>query len=98
MSHRKRTAGSVRFDPYWKVQWWDRTSLAWRDIQRSHQTRAAAQEAAAAYWAENGEPPVRLMRITTEGRHAEPTKITRIPGQIARALRATTDHQHEETP
>jgi hypothetical protein len=75
----KRTAGSARFDPYWKVQWFDKTSITWRDIQRSHQTREAAQAAAAAYWAANGEPDVRLMRISDDGqRRPEPTKIMRV--------------------
>lgn len=41
-----RTRGSVRFDPYYKVQWWDATSLAWRDIQLAHPTEAQARAAA----------------------------------------------------
>lgn len=63
----KRRAGSVRFDPYYKVQWWEARSLAWRDYQRSYTTRDAAEDAApevvpaGANW--------RIMLITEEGRY-----------------------------
>ena len=94
----QRTKGSARFDPYWKVQWWDRTSLAWRDIQQAHQTREAAQKAAAAHWAANGEPEVRLVRISDDGqRRPEPTKIMRIPEAAAKALRTSPHAKTEAT-
>jgi len=63
----RRRAGSARFDPYYKVQWWDATGLAWRDIQRSwadDEDDAARAWAAARYRA--GE--WRLMYITEAGR------------------------------
>jgi len=41
----RRRRGSARFDPYYKVQWFDETSLAWRDQQESHASVAAAQAA-----------------------------------------------------
>jgi hypothetical protein len=84
---RQRRAGSVRFDPYWKVQWWDKTSLTWRDIQRSHQTREDGIDAAVAYHIANGKPGVRLMRITENGRAPEPIKITELPPEAAAWLR-----------
>jgi 4'-phosphopantetheinyl transferase EntD len=40
-----RTRGSVRFEPYWKVQWFDEVSMAWRDIQQAHPSEAAARAA-----------------------------------------------------
>jgi hypothetical protein len=43
----KRTRGSVRFDPYYKVQWRDEVSLTWRDVQRAYPTEAEASEASA---------------------------------------------------
>ena len=33
---RVRRRGTVRFSPYVKVQWWDETSLAWRDVQAQY--------------------------------------------------------------
>jgi hypothetical protein len=32
----KRTKSSVRFDPYYKVQWFDHNVLAWHDVQKSY--------------------------------------------------------------
>lgn len=69
---RRRRAGSVRFDAYYKVQWWVATSLSWRDVQRRFDT-----EADAAAWARANVPgalegqPVtsaRIMRIAVDGR------------------------------
>lgn len=63
----RRQPGSVRFDPYYKLQWWEARSLAWRDVQRSFdeldpecmaEARKLAQEFGKA----------RIMRITPEGR------------------------------
>lgn len=61
----KRRAGSVRFDPYWKLQWYDDHAFCWRDIQRAYATRDAARAAATAgrRW--------RLMRVWPAGREAE---------------------------
>ncbi len=58
----KRTRGSSRFDPYYKVQWNDPISLTWRDIQQSHPTEA---EAVAAFPADK---TCRVMEITMQGR------------------------------
>lgn len=38
-----RTKGSCRFDPYYKVQWYDAASLCWRDVQKAHKTAAEAE-------------------------------------------------------
>lgn len=69
MSRAARRAGSVRFDDYWKPQWRDETSLAWRDVQRSFSELEDAQR-------EGGElcPPEarwRLMRVFEGGRAPE---------------------------
>jgi hypothetical protein len=42
---RPRQRGSVRFAPYYKVQWFDEVSLTWRDIQESYPTAEAARNA-----------------------------------------------------
>lgn len=57
-----RTRGSCRFEPYYKVQVRDERTLAWRDIQKAHPTRAAAKAAAPA-----GEQ-CRLVEVTEAGR------------------------------
>lgn len=57
-----RTRGSARFEPYFKVQWWDATSLAWRDIQKAWPSEA---EARAAFPAGR---EARVMRIAPDGR------------------------------
>jgi hypothetical protein len=45
-----RKPGSARFEPYFKVQWWDARSLAWVDVQQAfpsiREARAAALEGA----------------------------------------------------
>lgn len=64
MSRRQR--GSVRFDPYCKVQWWDSTSLAWRDIQLAMPEADALEIAEELIPAEA--PKWRLMHISEEGR------------------------------
>lgn len=58
----KRQRGSVRFDPYYKVQWFDAQAMAWRDIQQSHQT---IESATAAFLPGR---VCRVMRITPHGR------------------------------
>jgi hypothetical protein len=40
-----RQPGSARFAVYYKVQWWDATSLSWLDIQQSFASLAAARGA-----------------------------------------------------
>lgn len=65
----RRSSGSVRFDPYVKLQWWDERSLAWRDVQRSWLYPAEqelAEEAAEALVPEGAR--WRLMLVTEEGR------------------------------
>lgn len=34
----KRRSDSVRFTPYFKIQWWSDRSMAWVDVQDSHAT------------------------------------------------------------
>jgi len=61
-----RRPGSVRFDPYWKIQYWDDLSIAWRDVQMSFVSPSTAIAAAP------GEVPVkarfRLMEVRPDGR------------------------------
>ena len=45
MNNRPRIRGSVRFDPYYKVQWWDERNLAWHDVQIRYDTVAGAMAA-----------------------------------------------------
>jgi hypothetical protein len=61
-----RTKGSCRFAAYYKVQFWNETSLAWHDIQKSHPTRKAAESAFI-----DGRK-CRVMEITTKGRNPLP--------------------------
>jgi hypothetical protein len=37
--------GSARFEPYYKVQWFDEISMCWRDVQQAHPTEAGARSA-----------------------------------------------------
>lgn len=60
---RRRRPGSVRFDPYFKVQRWLPESLAWRDVQRAY---ASEEEAAAVAAEEPGR--WRIMRVFPGGR------------------------------
>jgi hypothetical protein len=61
-NYRKRRADSARFDVYYKVQWYDATSLCWFDIQKQHPT----PEAAAAAYVPGKQ--CRTMEVTPEGR------------------------------
>lgn len=61
---KRRERGSVRFDPYYKVQVWDPITMAWRDIQRRHDTFADAEAAFVAG------KRCRVMVVTEGGRHA----------------------------
>lgn len=62
----QRRRGSVRFDPYYKVQWYDAAVMAWRDVQTRHDTLA---EAIAAF--PRGRT-CRVMEVTMHGRHPVP--------------------------
>lgn len=57
-----RRPGSARFDPYFKVQWYDPRSLSWRDIQKAHTSRKAAEAAFVAGKA------CRVMAVSEQGR------------------------------
>lgn len=57
-----RSSDSVRFAPYFKVQWWDDRALAWRDVQRSYPTQSAAEMAFVAGLV------CRVMRVAVDGR------------------------------
>lgn len=59
----RRRAGSVRFDPYYKVQTWDARSSTWVDIQKRFDTESEARVRAAAVGGRT-----RLMRISETGR------------------------------
>lgn len=64
---RRRTHGSVRFDPYHKIQWYDVRSMTWRDVQKHYDT---ADEAIAAFPADKR---CRVMFITEHGRYPLPS-------------------------
>jgi hypothetical protein len=74
MSYGKRYRGSARFDPYYKIQVWDRTSLAWRDIQTMYASIEAARREFPA-----GERS-RLMEITMQGRRPLAEQASDVPG------------------
>lgn len=40
-----RTKGSCRFEPYFKVQWYDAASMCWRDVQKAHESQSLAVSA-----------------------------------------------------
>ena len=65
-SYTPRSRGSARFAPYYKVQWFDETSVAWRDVQQAHATEG---EARAAFIPERR---CRVMAITERGRQPMP--------------------------
>lgn len=67
MAGKARTRDSVRFDPYFKVQFWVARNYAWQDVQERHLDEALARAAAQAAAATLG-TRCRLMRITMEGR------------------------------
>lgn len=78
----RRRPGSVRFDPYRKVQWYDERSLCWRDVQQALPDAELEQAAVRALI----EPDVartqgaiwegrwRFMRVTPEGRSPLPDR------------------------
>ena len=61
-NYRPRRAGSARFSVYFKIQWFDETSLAWFDLQKQFPTREAAVKA---YLVGR---KCRVMEITEKGR------------------------------
>ncbi len=61
-TYRARRAGSVRFDPYYKLEVWETRRLAWTPIQRRHESEASARAAFPA------ETRVRLYRVSEAGR------------------------------
>ena len=65
-TYRRRQRGSVRFDPYYKVQVWDARALTWRDVQQRHDTPQAAR---LAYLPGQ---TCRTMEITPQGRRPLP--------------------------
>ncbi len=62
MTRRARTRASVRFDPYYKLQWYDPVRLAWRDARGRFPTAEEARAAAPAG------RPTRVSEITMDGR------------------------------
>lgn len=68
-----RTRGSARFEPYYKLQWFDDVCMAWRDIQRQY---PSAEEAARSIIGPSGRT-WRLMEITMQGRHPIPLPARR---------------------
>jgi hypothetical protein len=59
----KRRAGSVRFDPYFKVQRWEPRSAVWIDVQRAYETPEDALRAAGLLAGKT-----RVMEIDEDGR------------------------------
>lgn len=57
-----RKRGSVQFDPYLKIQWFDNLSMAWRDVQKAYE---APEDAYRDYLPGK---LCRLMEITMDGR------------------------------
>jgi hypothetical protein len=53
----------VRFDEYFKIQWYDGVSLCWRDIQKSYETTELARAAM------TGDKTWRIMVVTPRGRY-----------------------------
>jgi hypothetical protein len=52
--------------PYWKAQWFDPTTLAWRDVQEKHTVEADAVAAGVALKDSKGR--ARLMKVDRKGR------------------------------
>lgn len=62
----RRVRGSVKFDPYYKVQWYDRVICSWREVQKSY---PSMNEATAAFI---GGRQCRVVEITMAGRFPIP--------------------------
>lgn len=61
-AYSRRTRGSARFAPYFKVQWFDERTMAWRDVQAAHATE---NEARAAFMPDRR---CRVMAVSESGR------------------------------
>jgi hypothetical protein len=61
-----RDKTSVRFEPYFKLQWFDEISFAWKDVQKAFPTEALARSKATA------DKKWRVMSITEQGRFPLP--------------------------
>lgn len=61
---KKRVPGSCRFSPYYKAQWYDDKTMAWRDVSKRFETEAGARELF------NEKHKWRVMKITMNGRSA----------------------------
>jgi hypothetical protein len=59
-----RTRGSVRFAPYYKLQWFDPRTLSWRDVPRAFPSAGEAL----AYTGPDRTVQRRVMEVTPEGR------------------------------
>ena len=61
-----RDKSSARFEPYFKLQWFDEISFAWKDLQKSFQSESDAKAKATLgkQW--------RVMKITEKGRFPLP--------------------------
>lgn len=68
--YRARIRGSARFSPYYKVQWYDAITMAWRDVQHKH---PSVVDARAAYLRGTR---CRVMGITEQGRNPVPDTDT----------------------
>lgn len=58
----RRTSRSVRFDPYYKLEWFDSTLMVWRPVQKAY---ASVEDAARV--ARTADRQWRLMEVTTHG-------------------------------
>ena len=59
----KRTKSSSRFDPYYKLQWYDEISFAWKDIQKAYVTPEDARKSM------HDGKTWRIMEVTEAGRN-----------------------------
>lgn len=60
--YRVRRSGSVRFDPYYKLDVFDRRRMAWHPLRRKYPTEREARSAAL-LWRRRW----RLLRVTEDG-------------------------------
>jgi len=60
---RQRVRGSVRFDPYYKLQWWDERTLSWRPTKGRYPSPKAARAAM------TGEHTWRIVRVAMDEKH-----------------------------
>lgn len=69
-AYRRRTSGSVRFDPYFVLEWYDATFGAWRPDRRGRFETVEEATAATSGRLVNGKLAEgwRVMCVTTHGR------------------------------